>query len=301
MQRAGCVSRGGWHAPSRRFRYTGALRAGPGIRPPSGFAVSTRNSGTPPIPADAASAGGCGGCARGHRRPPTSKHGARSRRAGSRRRARGCPWRSRNSASARFGMPRTRSLATAIGASQPVVADRRSASSSASSNVLHRGQLRGNSRRRSSFAHAGSSRRSGVRSRCRRGHGALRTRRIPRADDSSSETHSSRDALALLARVQRADARDPVQTQRLGVRQEILIDTAEQADRPGLRRAYSVLVGQHQAQLHGESRLTQGATVLVRLGEAQPSPRARGPAATAAPSAASTRHARSGCAATPHG
>jgi hypothetical protein len=79
----------------------------------------------------------------------------------------------------------------------------------------------------------------------------------------------------------------------------------DRGDGQGLRGAYSVVVGQHQAQLQGEFLLTQGATGVVRLEQGPLRPRARrmalSPAPNPAPSAASTSDARSGCAATPHG
>jgi len=75
----------------------------------------------------------------------------------------------------------------------------------------------------------------------------------------------------------------------------------ERGDRQGLGVAYSVVVGQHQGQLHSESMLAQGATVVVRLREGQQSRRARGLAPSPPPSPASTREVVAGCPTTPHG
>jgi hypothetical protein len=75
----------------------------------------------------------------------------------------------------------------------------------------------------------------------------------------------------------------------------------EREDSQGLRLAYSVVVAQHQGQLHSESMLPQGATVVVRLTQTPSRPRAQGLVLSPMPSAASTYEVSAGCGATPHG
>jgi signal transduction histidine kinase len=98
---------------------------------------------------------------------------------------------------------------------------------------------------------------------------SIRSRRV----ESGVEIEFHDDGPALPAELQR-------ELEHPGVGPELL----EQIDRRGLGMAYSVVAVQHMGRLIGRSPAGQGATLIVRLPEGLPSPRAR--VATVAPSSA---------------